>query len=759
MEISKNFRKVYNAVIFITILSFITTPTAFSLPGGATVQNGNIIITNPDGSTMNINQMSEQAIIDWIRFCIAHGETVNFIQPNSNSIVLNRITGGSISEIFGALNANGKVWLLNPSGIVFGPSAKINAAGFLASTLNITNEDFLNRAYVFTKSPGSNGYIINKGEIKVKNGGYVALLGGVVINEGVIEAKLGSVVMASGEKMTLELDSEGIISVVINEPIREIAESPYHDKIKDAVLNTGEIIADGGTVILTASVLKDIFENAVNNEGIIRANSLINNKGEVYLLAEGEDARASNKGTIDVSASESGADGGFVEISGDRIGVGGNIDVTSEDGESGTLLLDPYNLYIIDGELLDAYSFLDSTVGELWLENFNGNLTMQAENDVYFLIADNELNLQYFDTETFRVEAGNDINLNDDSIVTQGGDVELFSDVFALDAVNPGVGDVLLGVGGGISTNGGDVSLSGANVNVSAPINTGGGDVDITATANNVIHGARGDVTTGGGNFIGQAVNDYNFRNDSVIDTAGGAFNVTAPNVIFGSPNTQVEYIFSWEYLSGDRAYHFKEFGYYYDDGGLVHVPLAKSFNIGKDGTPLLSGAGIIYGEDFVSLELYTAFEWGGVPFHAFYQDPSLNPSGLDHLQIVGGNEYRWEDILNLGDKDFNDAVMNFIVTRNEYPPETTPTPTVIPQALLWWDLRFKIPKKHLTDLLQVTYTNGPIELLAEQLYFYHPLVDMGTYEMPALGMDFYEFIDGRISLKNPALLPVILGK
>ncbi|MFH1868803.1 MAG: hypothetical protein ABH843_07520, partial [Candidatus Omnitrophota bacterium] len=72
------------------------------------------------------------------------------------------------------------------------------------------------------------------------------------------------------------------------------------------------------------------------------------------------------------------------------------------------------------------------------------------------------------------------------------------------------------------------------------------------------------------------------------------------------------------------------------------------------------------------------------------------------------------------------------------------------------WDLRFKIPKKHLTDLLQITYTNGPIELLAEQIYFYHPLFEMNMYETPALGTDFYEFLEGRITHKNPALLPLI---
>jgi hypothetical protein len=233
--------------------------------------------------------------------------------------------------------------------------------------------------------------------------------------------------------------------------------------------------------------------------------------------------------------------------------------------------------------------------------------------------------------------------------------------------------------------------------------------------------------------------------------TAGG-------DVILGSPNPQSEYTFWWEYVSGDRLFYFKEFGYYYDSGGLVHTPLAKSFDIGKDGTPLLSGAGIIYEEDFVSLELYTSFEWHSVIRGPYYQNPTLNDAGLDHVQIEGIT-YKWEDIVNLGDKDFNDAVMNFDYAKFTYPPHIIPpssSPTPDPLGLFGLELRFKIPRKFLYDTFQITYTHGPIQLTSGQVSFYHPLLEMGMYEMPPLGMDFYEFIDGRISAMNPALLPIV---
>ncbi|KPK39387.1 MAG: hypothetical protein AMJ78_08605 [Omnitrophica WOR_2 bacterium SM23_29] len=714
-------RKLKNIVTFTTILTFVISSTAFALPEGATVQAGNATITTPNGATLNVNQMSEQAIIEWIRFCIAHGETVNFIQPGSESIALNRVTGGSISEIFGMLNANGKVWLINPNGIIFGPSSRINTGGFLASTLDISNENFLNKVYVFTKSPNSNGYIINKGQIAVKDGGYVTLLGETVKNEGLIQAKLGKVVLASGEKMTLELDGDGIISVVVDEPISEITKDAGGNDVKDAVLNTGTITAEGGTIILTASVLKNIFENAVNNEGIIRANSLVSNKGEVYLLAAGEGARASNTGTIDVSADESGADGGFVEISGDRVVIGGDINVSSEYGENGTLLLDPFD-----------FSFTDAN--ESFYETWIGNLIIQAENDVNFLLSDNDLYLQNLVTETFRVEAGNNINLNDDTIRTNGGNVGLYADYdYAPTAYNEndGTGDVVLGIGAGIITKGGNVTLSGKNVNIMAP-------TDI---------------------------------NGFVVDTDGGNFNVMGTFVLGIPDDTQTKYTYGWEYFEhlSDRDYRFIELGFYYYNtarGKYEYIPFVIGPNIGRDsGTSMTLGNGIIYG-DIGDLELYTKFRGYKNELLMYHQDPALNNGLLNHAIITpiytgpGNYRYVWEDIIDLGDQDYNDAVMDFVYDRiipPPPPPPTPPTSTVIPQATLWWDLRFKIPKKHLTDLLQVTYTKGPIELLAEQIYFYHPLVDMSMYEMPALGTEFYEFIDGRIGNKNPALLPVVL--
>ena len=269
----------FNKVVSLVIsLSLVFTPYGFTMPQDPSVPVGDVSIDTSVPDTMNIHQGSDKAIINWNSFSIRVSETVNFLQPGSGSVALNRVTGGSISEILGALNANGQVWLVNPNGIVFGANCSINAAGFLASTLNISDNSFADGSYVFNKMPGSNGYIINKGQITAKDHGYVTMLSQAIRNEGGITANLGKVVLASGEKMTVAMDSFGMISVAIDEAVTGTVIDADGNVFEDAVLNAGEISADGGTVILTASVLENIFQKAVNNEGLIKANSLVEKK-------------------------------------------------------------------------------------------------------------------------------------------------------------------------------------------------------------------------------------------------------------------------------------------------------------------------------------------------------------------------------------------------------------------------------------------------------------------------------------------------
>src|ERR1700704_6175520 len=174
--------------------------TAYAGPTGGTVVDGSAAISQA-GSVTNINQSSNKAIINWQGFSIAPQETVNFNQPNSSSVTLNRVIGNETSVISGTLNANGQVFIVNSAGVLFSKGSQVNVGGLVASTLDISNSDFMAGKYTFSGTSAAS--IVNQGSIRASGGGYVALLGKTVSNDGVIVATLGTVAMASGNKITL----------------------------------------------------------------------------------------------------------------------------------------------------------------------------------------------------------------------------------------------------------------------------------------------------------------------------------------------------------------------------------------------------------------------------------------------------------------------------------------------------------------------------------------------------------------------------
>ncbi|MBD3264892.1 MAG: filamentous hemagglutinin N-terminal domain-containing protein, partial [Candidatus Omnitrophica bacterium] len=501
-------RKVSNWVVLFVMVCFVFSPQyGFALPQGQNVVRGEADF-DVDGNTMNVNVSTDKLIAEYDSFSIANPETVNFYQPSASSVALNRVVGGNPSSILGTLTATGKIFLVNPNGVLFGANSVVDTAGFVASTLNISNDDFWKGNYTFS---GLGGSVVNQGLITAP-GGYVALLGSSIKNTGVIKAELGSVALASGEAMTVNLDPQGMVSVVVDE-----ATTQNLDSAESAVENSGTISADGGRVILTAQALDGIFDRAVNNTGLLEANSLVSSKGEVLLIGTGENDLVSNTGTIDVSAAEAGADGGFVEISAPRVIVDGDIDVTSIDGEAGTLFIDPTNFYILsfnppwwwfwNNENTDPdvqwpeNMFGSSYMTESWMESFGGSIRIQALNDVYLKLGegwsgsgwvedvyatDHLLTLQ---GGSFTVEAGRHIDLGNDGIyMANGGDINFLTDmdfVSAIPLTDNGVGDIYLGNGAGLDSNGGNINLTGINVHLTSLVNatggTGNGSVDVVA--------------------------------------------------------------------------------------------------------------------------------------------------------------------------------------------------------------------------------------------------------------------------------------
>jgi len=199
--------KIVVSAIFLFLLSF----NSFSqeLPQNGTVVKGVAALDYSVPDTLNVNVGSDKVITNWDSFNVGSGKTVNF-NRDSSFIALTRVTGADPSSIFGTINAtNGQIFLVNPNGIIFGSGSHVNAAGLVASTLDISNEDFMAGRYNFYKVDDKNGYIVNKGIIKTsKPGGYICLFSQAIDNQGVAIADLGTVALAAGEEITMSLDDK-----------------------------------------------------------------------------------------------------------------------------------------------------------------------------------------------------------------------------------------------------------------------------------------------------------------------------------------------------------------------------------------------------------------------------------------------------------------------------------------------------------------------------------------------------------------------
>ncbi|HEY6599783.1 MAG TPA: filamentous hemagglutinin N-terminal domain-containing protein, partial [Pseudomonadales bacterium] len=147
---------------------------AFGAPQGGEVTAGDGTIETA-GTTLTVNQASEKLALNWQSFNIGADESVVFAQPSSSSIALNRILGHDPSVILGNLTANGQVFLLNPNGVLFGAAATVDVGGLLASTLSLSNEDFLAGRYRLYADESGSGEVINAGTLTAHDGGYVAL--------------------------------------------------------------------------------------------------------------------------------------------------------------------------------------------------------------------------------------------------------------------------------------------------------------------------------------------------------------------------------------------------------------------------------------------------------------------------------------------------------------------------------------------------------------------------------------------------------
>ena len=414
-----------------------TGATAYALPEGGQVAAGQAAITTA-GSTMTIAQQTAQAIINWQNFGIGSGEAVHINQPNSQAMLLNRVIGSNPSEIFGQLTANGQVILVNPNGVFFRP-----------------------------------------GSITAQNG-YVNLLAKEVVNEGIIAAQTGSVNLAAGSGMSLDYNGDGKMTVAVTD-----------GAYQSAVANKKLIQADGGLVVMTDSGKDALMDSAVNNSGMIQANTLGEATGQISLTGDniattgtisadgGSNGHggtikiiANHKTAVDGQLSAQGGqlsgDGGFIETSGDIVSIGdhSSIQANAPQGKAGQWLIDPVDITISNdgGDDLNGTNINPDSVTNALEGGTSVTLnTDRAGNNDGTITVNGEISVQNSNrSATLTLKANKAININGDISFTgnQGSPTNLTL----------------------------ETTEAGSSINNGANINIGNGTLNITTGQNGVLN-------------------------------------------------------------------------------------------------------------------------------------------------------------------------------------------------------------------------------------------------------------------------------
>lgn len=308
-----------------SVLLLLISQLALANPTDGTVVNGDVNIQY--GTNTVIQQQSDSAIINWKDFSIGADEHTQFIQPNAKSVTLNRVIGNNASEIMGKLSSNGQIFLVNPNGIVFGIHATVDVGGLVATTSNISDENFNNKNYIFDQKGLPNAKIVNYGHIStMADQGLIVLVAPGVQNSGVIKAQLGRVAIGAGEEWTLDPYGDNLITFSLHGAQPNML---YH------IDNDGHISANGGEVLLTAQQMDGVMESIINVEGYIEAKTVDNRQGKIILLGP-SDSNVTVSGVLDVSSDLIGQLAGLIEITGRQLWIGGgNFSLINASGISG----------------------------------------------------------------------------------------------------------------------------------------------------------------------------------------------------------------------------------------------------------------------------------------------------------------------------------------------------------------------------------------------------------------------------------------
>lgn len=393
------------------LMAVAVSPVAMAqgLPTNGSVVAGQASISQ-SGNQMTVKQTSDRAAIDWQSFNVGQGKSVDFVQPTSQSVALNRVLGSDVSVIQGRINANGQVFFVNPNGILFTPDAQVNTSGLVASTQNISTADFIAGKYTF--SGNSRAAVTNQGKITAAPGGTVALIAAKIINAGQITADKGNVLMGAGN--TVVLDLGGPVKIQVKE-----------GALNAAIEQSGGIRANGGLVYLTAKAAGDLASTVINHTGITQAQTLTTGeKGEIYLMGGMENDAIQVSGTLDASAPQKG-DGGFIETSAATVKLNKPHTVTTKasQGKTGTWLIDPndYTIAATNGNITGAQLGTNLASNNVTISTSNQG-TAGGNGDIF--VKDN-VSWSSGNTLTLNAERNIKINATLDASQGSGGKVAL----------------------------------------------------------------------------------------------------------------------------------------------------------------------------------------------------------------------------------------------------------------------------------------------------------------------------------------------
>ena len=326
---------------------------AQSLPTGGTVASGNVSISSTSPTSLTISQSSRTGIVNWSSFSIGQGNQVQF--NNGSGATLNRVTGNVPSSINGVLSATGSVYLVNPSGVVVGPSGEVKTGGsFVASTLDVKDAEF-RAGGSLTFSGNSNASVVNLGKIGSSKGDVV-LIARQVRNDGSLTARNGTAAMASGSEVVLSDGSLGNGKVLVRRPAQD-GEIRNSGAIRAAEV---ELRANGG----------NIYALAGNTGRAITATGVASKGGRIFLTAEGGSVNGDAEGRGAAHAGQRGArgrargsfTGGDVVVSGDKVVVGGTIEAKGNGGAGGTVVVTGTDVTLTSGAAIDASGTSGGTV-------------------------------------------------------------------------------------------------------------------------------------------------------------------------------------------------------------------------------------------------------------------------------------------------------------------------------------------------------------------------------------------------------------